>query len=116
MASKQRAAAQTTQHRAKLFTHGRSQAVRLPKEFQFVGLSEVLVSRTEQGVLLAPAISPKKLGSWDELFDFLDATDTPDFMLNRNQPLPQRRVCPGDNDTTLVTVRSAPKKPVSKEQ
>lgn len=38
---------------AKLFTHGRSQAVRLPKEFRFSG-SEVRVSRVGDKVILEP--------------------------------------------------------------
>lgn len=36
---------------AKLFQHGGSQAVRLPREFRFSG-SEVQVSKTERGILL----------------------------------------------------------------
>jgi len=38
---------------AKIFRHGNSQAVRLPKEFRFEG-SEVLVKRLGQGILLLP--------------------------------------------------------------
>ena len=38
---------------AKLFMHGRSQAVRLPKEFRFEG-DRVRVSRLGAGVLLQP--------------------------------------------------------------
>ncbi len=38
---------------AKLFKHGRSQAVRLPKEFRLPG-KEVLVRRIGSGVLLEP--------------------------------------------------------------
>jgi antitoxin VapB len=38
---------------AKVFRHGNSQAVRLPKEFRFEG-DEVLVKRTAAGVLLMP--------------------------------------------------------------
>lgn len=38
---------------AKLFKHGRSQAVRLPKEFRLPG-SEVRVRRFGRGVLLEP--------------------------------------------------------------
>ncbi len=38
---------------AKLFMHGRSQAVRLPKEFRMPG-KEVRVRRVGQGVLLEP--------------------------------------------------------------
>ena len=39
--------------RAKLFQHGGSQAVRLPKAFRLPG-AEVKVSRTPRGVLLEP--------------------------------------------------------------
>ena len=39
--------------RAKIFRHGRSQAVRLPKEFRFTG-TEVRVRRLGRGVLLEP--------------------------------------------------------------
>jgi antitoxin VapB len=38
---------------AKIFKHGNSQAVRLPKEFRFDG-DEVWVKRTAAGVLLLP--------------------------------------------------------------
>lgn len=38
---------------AKVFKHGNSQAVRLPKEFRFDG-DEVLVKRSAAGVLLLP--------------------------------------------------------------
>jgi antitoxin VapB len=38
---------------AKLFKHGRSQAVRLPKEFRFPG-TEVRVRRMGRGVFLEP--------------------------------------------------------------
>ncbi|MGH9415823.1 MAG: antitoxin [Terriglobales bacterium] len=39
--------------RAKLFKNGRSQAVRIPKEFEFEG-SEVLVRRLGRGLILEP--------------------------------------------------------------
>ena len=38
---------------AKLFTHGRSQAVRLPKEFRFEG-REVRITRVGDRVILEP--------------------------------------------------------------
>ena len=41
---------------AKLFRNGRSQAVRLPKEFRFEG-DRVRVRRVKEGVLLEPMIS-----------------------------------------------------------
>jgi antitoxin VapB len=45
--------ADKTEKRAKLFMNGNSQAVRLPKEFRFVG-TEVRVRRSGDGVLLEP--------------------------------------------------------------
>jgi antitoxin VapB len=41
---------------AKLFRNGRSQAVRLPREFRFEG-SQVRVRRLAEGVLLEPLIA-----------------------------------------------------------
>ena len=41
---------------AKLFRNGRSQAVRLPKEFRFEG-NHVRIRRVAKGVLLEPVIS-----------------------------------------------------------
>jgi antitoxin VapB len=43
----------TTQKRAKLFQTGRSQAVRLPKEFRFTG-TEVCIRKVGSGVVLEP--------------------------------------------------------------
>ena len=42
-----------TRKRAKLFTHGGSQAVRLPKEFRFEG-DEVLIRKQGDTVVLTP--------------------------------------------------------------
>ena len=42
---------------AKLFQHGGSQAVRLPKEFRFEG-AEVAIERRGSGVLLKPVPEP----------------------------------------------------------
>ncbi|MGD1016593.1 MAG: AbrB/MazE/SpoVT family DNA-binding domain-containing protein [Roseiarcus sp.] len=42
---------------AKLFMHGRSQAVRLPKEFRFEG-AEVRVSKVGDRVILEPLEAP----------------------------------------------------------
>ena len=41
---------------AKLFRNGRSQAIRLPKEFRFQG-DRVRVRRVGEGILLEPVIS-----------------------------------------------------------
>ena len=48
---------------AKLFRNGRSQAVRLPKEFRFEG-DEVRIRRVGNGVLLEPAESTPKADEW----------------------------------------------------
>ncbi|PYR96024.1 MAG: hypothetical protein DMG12_27275 [Acidobacteria bacterium] len=44
---------------AKLFRNGRSQAVRLPREFRFEG-DEVRIRRVGEGVLLEPVISDSR--------------------------------------------------------
>ncbi len=46
---------------AKLFRNGRSQAVRLPKEFRFEG-DAVRVRRVPEGLLLEPMISDTAKG------------------------------------------------------
>jgi antitoxin VapB len=60
---------------AKLFMHGRSQAVRLPKAFRFEG-SEVRVSRIGDKVILEP-ITPAPFGvkEWRARLRALGAAD-----------------------------------------
>ncbi|MBM4201524.1 MAG: AbrB/MazE/SpoVT family DNA-binding domain-containing protein [Gammaproteobacteria bacterium] len=70
---------------AKLFTSGRSQAVRLPKAFRFEG-KEVIVKRCGNGVLLLPMDDPWQLME-EALKDF-----NPDFRIEREQPDSQARV------------------------
>lgn len=71
--------------KAKLFMSGRSQAVRLPKEFRFKG-KEVRIRRVGLGILLEPAKVSTK-----EWFAELDKFPH-DFMQDgRNQPAPQDR-------------------------
>jgi antitoxin VapB len=55
--------------RAKLFTHGGSQAVRLPKAFRFEG-TEVSVRKEGDAVILEP-LDPKE--SWDDFWARIDA-------------------------------------------
>jgi len=70
---------------AKVFQNGRSQAVRLPKEFRFEG-NEVFVHKVGNAVVLLPVQH-----SWDTLFESLEQFSE-DFMADgRNQPLPQER-------------------------
>jgi antitoxin VapB len=69
---------------AKLFQSGRSQAVRLPKEYRFQG-SEVAVKHFGNGVLLLPIEDP-----WQLLEAGLEAFE-PGFVLSREQPEQQMR-------------------------
>jgi antitoxin VapB len=65
---------------AKLFTTGRSQAVRLPMEFRFQG-TEVFIRRNP--VTGEVVLTPKPT-SWQEFFELADRTDIPtDFMMDR---------------------------------
>jgi antitoxin VapB len=70
---------------AKLFVHGGSQAVRLPKEFRFEG-TEVYVRRVGAEVVL----SAKPPTDARALVDALDAFE-PGVRLERNQPTQQVR-------------------------
>lgn len=69
---------------AKLFINGRSQAVRLPKDYRFEG-KEVYIKRTAEGVLLIP----KDTTIWDVWEKNLNKYEEP-FMVDRNQPESQQ--------------------------
>ena len=71
---------------AKLFRNGRSQAVRLPKEFRFEG-DIVRVRQVDGGVLLEPVTSDVR--KWFAEMDRLNTE--PFFAGGRNQPKPPRR-------------------------
>jgi antitoxin VapB len=58
-----------TKTTAKLFMHGRSQAVRLPKEFRMEG-TEVEISKNGSGVTLQPIRSVKP--DWQSIFAELE--------------------------------------------
>lgn len=59
---------------AKLFMHGRSQAVRLPKEFRLPG-KEVRVRRVGNAVLLEPIEKKFDVKAWRARLDALGARD-----------------------------------------
>ena len=81
-----KAQAKTKHAEAKLFWNGRSQAVRLPKEFRFEG-DRVRVTRMGAGVLLEP-IPGAKRESIEELFARMDAMGgDPIFPEGRKQNL-----------------------------
>jgi antitoxin VapB len=73
---------------AKLFKNGRSQAVRLPKEFRFKG-DEVYIKKIDDLVVLIP-----KKDKWEIakklLMEIEDFTD--EFMKNRNYPAQEREL------------------------
>lgn len=62
---------------AKIFMHGRSQAVRLPKEFRFEG-TEVRVSKVGDKVILEPI--KKKPIDFAKFWAELDALGARDFL------------------------------------
>lgn len=69
---------------AKLFENGRSQAVRLPKEFRFEG-SEVYIKRLNGLVVLIPVGK-----HWKSFTESLDEFSE-DFLSERGQPDMQSR-------------------------
>lgn len=69
---------------AKLFTNGRSQAVRLPKEYRFEG-NQVYIKKIGRAVILLPATE-----SWQVLIESLDQFSA-DFLADRTQPVEQQR-------------------------
>jgi antitoxin VapB len=71
---------------AKLFLNGRSQAVRLPKEFRFEGEC-VRIRRVGQGVLLEPIIQDPK--EWFGRLDDLNVEPFPD--VRKDQPTAPKR-------------------------
>jgi antitoxin VapB len=68
---------------AKLFMHGRSQAVRLPKEFRLPG-KEVKVRKVGRGVLLEPIEEPFDMATWWAKLD--QYKDIPFMPEGREQP------------------------------
>jgi antitoxin VapB len=68
---------------AKLFKTGRSQAVRLPKEYRFDG-DEVYIKRVGSAVVLLP-----KAKDWSALLASLEMFE-PGFQIEREQPREQQ--------------------------
>src|SRR5471032_748169 len=78
--------------RAKVFQHGGSQAVRLPKAFRFEG-SEVTVRREGDRVILEPIKQPqhpRTREEWDAFWAEIDALSGNEFP-DRDQPPMQER-------------------------
>jgi len=72
---------------AQLFRNGRSQAVRLPKEFRFEG-TQVSIRRVKDGILLEAMGAD--LHAW---FAELDELKSAQFRMSRSQPsTPSRKL------------------------
>jgi len=69
---------------AKIFMNGRSQAVRLPKEYRF-DTDEVYISKQGQKIIITA-----KKPTWDEFFDSKPAFDD-DFLAGRMDSEPQEK-------------------------
>jgi antitoxin VapB len=69
---------------AKIFANGRSQAVRLPKDFRF-NTKEVYINKVDDVIMLIPKKNP-----WISMINSLDKF-TEDFMAERNQPKDKKR-------------------------
>ena len=71
---------------AKLFTNGRSQAVRIPKAYQFEGVDEVILRREGDALIVIPARK-----SWTSFADEVPKADD-DFMAERPDLMDEGRV------------------------
>jgi antitoxin VapB len=83
--------AMTSTGTAKLFKHGRSQAVRLPKEFRMPG-TEVRVRRVGRGVLLEPV--ERDIKDIKAIFAEIDRLGGADFLAEgrpEQPPMPPQR-------------------------
>ena len=68
--------------------NGRSQAVRLPKNYRF-DCDEVYIHRDPE---TDDVIISKKPGTWDDFFRLMETVDVPeDFMAERDNENPQER-------------------------
>lgn len=70
---------------ASLFTNGKSQAVRIPKELEFEGINEVEITRNGDSIVLTP-----RRKSWSS-FSLVDKADD-DFMKERTDVVADGRV------------------------
>lgn len=71
---------------AKLFTNGRSQAIRIPKAYQFVGVDEVLIRKEGDALVILPVRK-----TWESFADEAPVVGD-DFMAERPELLDGGRV------------------------
>jgi antitoxin VapB len=72
----------------KLFKNGNSKAIRIPKEFLDPNIELVEITKENDKIIITP-----KKNTLDELFELIEKNKniTKDFLVNRNQPTPQKR-------------------------
>jgi len=70
---------------ASIFKNGKNQAVRLPKEFEFDGVTEVEITKEGESIVLTP-----KRKSWTSFSEIKHADD--DFLIDRPDVLDEGRV------------------------
>ena len=70
---------------ASLFKNGKNQAVRLPKDFEFEGVTEVEIIKEGESIILTP-----KRKSWASFSD-IEKTDS-DFLLERTDVIEDGQV------------------------
>lgn len=70
---------------ASIFKNGKNQAIRLPKEFEFDGVTEVEIRRDGESLILTP-----KRKSWTSFSEVPVADD--DFLIDRPDVIKEGRV------------------------
>ena len=72
---------------AKVFQNGRSQAIRIPKDYR-VESDEVYIEKIGDTLI----IKPKKEDKWDRFFESLDTVETKDFVREVQFPVQEREL------------------------
>lgn len=75
----------TVMRTASIFKNGKNQAIRLPKEFEFDGVTEVEIRRDGESLILTP-----KRKSWTSFSEVPVADD--DFLIDRPDAIEEGRV------------------------
>ncbi len=70
---------------ASIFKNGKNQAIRLPKEFEFKDVTEVIISKEGNSIILTP-----KRKSWNSFLDIEKADDS--FLEERPDMIEDGRV------------------------
>ncbi|MEO6820705.1 MAG: AbrB/MazE/SpoVT family DNA-binding domain-containing protein [Ginsengibacter sp.] len=67
-------------YRARITKIGNSKGIRIPKELvSTLNCTEVMLEKTDNGILIKPAFEIPPLKEWGKLFSKVDKTDEDDF-------------------------------------